>query len=300
MNTYIKSTFLFGATLLGSLAHANAQISDGGFEQWDSVEVNGFNNFLPAGWFDITNVVCDMEAQPWAVTRTTDAYKGQFAIQLKNIDLSLKQPAILFSSAGYSDQINNKIPVNARYTSLNGFYKYIPAAADTFSIMVLMFKGEDMIGFGEFKSSEETQAYTELHMPVMYTAPASVTPDSAVIMIYAGSSDHFVANTTLLLDEIEFGMASGLSQISGTLDANLTLSPNPATHQVNLEIRGARKGKMFVELYAITGSLIKRIEVEIGNENQQVNLDLTEIPKGLIFVSVTDQVHSKSMRLIHQ
>ncbi|MFA6260520.1 MAG: T9SS type A sorting domain-containing protein [Bacteroidia bacterium] len=300
MNTYIKTTFLFGATLLGSLAHANAQISDSGFEQWDSVETNGFKNFLPAGWFDITNVVCDMESQPWAVTRTTDAYKGMYAIQLKNIELSLSQPAILFSSAGYSDQINNKIPVSARYTSLNGFYKYIPAAADTFSIMVLMFKGEDMIGFGEFRSSQQTNDYTALHMPVLYTAAASVVPDSAVIMIYAGSSDHFVANTTLLLDEVEFGMTSGLSREFGDLDAKLVLSPNPATNHVNLEILGAEKGKMFVELYSITGSLIKRMEVEIGNEKQEVRLDLTEIPKGLLFVSVTDQIHTKSIKLLHQ
>lgn len=301
MKTYLKTTFLFGATLLGGLFQTQAQIADSGFENWDSVEFNGFKNFMPAGWFEVTNVVCEMEGKPWSVTRTTDAYKGQFAIQMANVATSLKQPAILFSTASESgESLNNKIPVNARYTSLNAFYKYMPAAVDTFNILVLMFKGEDMIGAGEFKSSTAYQDYVGLHIPIIYMSPASVTPDSAVIMITAGSTENFVEGTILQLDEMEFGMASGIQPENDGWKVDVSMAPNPAHDFVNLELRGKRTGKTYVELYSITGGLLRRIEVEFGSESQQVYVSLAGLPKGFIFVKVMDQHGSKTLKLSNQ
>jgi hypothetical protein len=281
-------------------SNAKAQVSDPGFENWDSLDNGFFKNYLPAGWGDMMNMLCEMESKPWAVTRTDDARTGSYAIQLKNIALSSPAgPAILSTRSGRPEEFNNKIPVNKRHAKVEGYYKYSTPATDTFTISVILMKGESFIGFGEYKQFRQADAYTKFTVPVMYMAPASVIPDSAVIMIVAGSEEHFTEGTTLILDDVDFEMQSGINEKT-ELKAEISVWPNPAAGPANLNINGELKGQVRIDVTDLLGKTIRTISLEGNTTRTQTNIMLADLPSGILFVKVSDDNGTKALRLVNQ
>ena len=296
----LKAAFICAASFLFTTTKTLAQVPDPGFENWDSVDNGSFKTYLPAGWGDFLNQVCAFENKPWAVTRTSDAHSGSYAIQLKNIALASGTSTSLMSRSGKPEEFNNKIPVTARHTKLEGYFKYTSPGNDTFTISVLMMKGENFIGFADYARTKEADTYTKFSIPIIYTAAASEMPDSAIIIINAGSSDHFTEGTTLLLDDVSFNLSSGLQQVPFELKAEINLWPNPATDLVNLSLKGNLQGTVNVEVVNLLGQTIKQTEYPAHGSELQDTLQLGSVPKGLLFIKVTDENGSKAVRLVHE
>lgn len=299
----MKLTKLILAATLATLSffRANAQSINGGFEQWDSVDNGMFTNYAPKGWFEFMNAICESESLPWAVTRSTDAHSGDYAIELKNIATSLNQTTMLMTNSPSQDGgMNNKIPVTARYNRIEGYYKYSTQQPDTFNIMVLMMNGEDFIAVANYKQSVNTTNYTKFSIPIMYTSPASIVPDSAVIMITAGSSDDFKEGSTLLIDDIAFVLSSGLNNYGVAFSADVNVYPNPASDFVNVAIKGATNGKVKVELVNVIGQTLKTEEVMPINQQVNMKLNLNDVPKGILFIKVSDESGSQGYRILNQ
>lgn len=297
----LPKLFLVAALTVVSFFKANAQGINGGFEQWDSVDNGMFTNHVPTGWFEFMNSICESESLAWSVTQSTDAHSGSYAIQLKNIATSLNQTAMLMTNSSSQDGgMNNKIPVTSRYTRLEGYYKYSTLQPDTFSIMVLMTKGEDFIAVAEFKRAANTSNYTKFSIPIVYTSPASIIPDSAVIMITAGSNENFREGSTLLLDDITFALNTGLNDTKDAFKAEVSVYPNPASDYVNVAVKGAAHGKVKVELVNIIGQTLKVEEVAPLNQQVNMQLNLCDAPKGVLFIKVSDESGSKGYRILNQ
>lgn len=297
----LPKLFLVAALTVVSFFKANAQGINGGFEQWDSVDNGMFTNHVPTGWFEFMNSICESESLPWSVTQSTDAHSGSYAIQLKNIATSLNQTAMLMTNSSSQDGgMNNKIPVTSRYTRLEGYYKYSTLQPDTFSIMVLMTKGEDFIAVAEFKRAANTSNYTKFSIPIVYTSPASIIPDSAVIMITAGSSENFREGSTLLLDDITFALNTGLNDTKDAFKAEVSVYPNPASDYVNIAVKEATHGKVKVELVNIIGQTLKVEETTPVNQQVNMQLNLCDAPKGVLFIKVSDESGSKGYRILNQ
>lgn len=297
----LPKLFLVAALTVVSFFKANAQGINGGFEQWDSVENGMFTNHVPTGWFEFMNSICESESLPWSVTQSTDAHSGSYAIQLKNIATSLNQTAMLMTNSSSQDGgMNNKIPVTSRYTRLEGYYKYSTLQPDTFSIMVLMTKGEDFIAVAEFKKAANTLNYTKFSIPIVYTSPASIIPDSAVIMITAGSNENFREGSTLLLDDITFALNTGLNDNKDAFKAEVSVYPNPASDYVNIAVKEATHGKVKVELVNIIGQTLKVEETTPVNQQVNMQLNLCDAPKGVLFIKVSDESGSKGYRILNQ
>lgn len=293
------AAFMCAASLFLSPAITQAQISDPGFENWDSVDNGSFKNYLPAGWGDFINQSCVMENKPWAVTRTNDAHSGSYAIQLKNIALETPMAAGLMSMSGKPDEFNNKIPVTTRHTKLEGYYKYSSPGNDTFRINVLMTKGDQFVGFAEYNQTKKTDTYTKFSIPVIYTSTATQIPDSAVIIISAGSGEVFTEGTTLVLDDINFNLSSGL-ETPHELKAEINVWPNPASGFINLALTGELKGLVNVEIVNLLGQTIKHIQYATHRNELQDIISLDGLAKGLLFIKITDDNGSKAVRLVHQ
>lgn len=277
-----------------------AQSIHGDFENWDSVDTDIFRNHLPVGWIDLSrNRECEIEGKPWAVTRTTDAHSGNYAIVLRNVSLSFDDPTMLMSSSGNDTMMNNKIPVNARHSKFEGYYKYETPESDTFEITVLMMKGEDYLGVGEFKQSNTTSGYLKFSVPIIYMTPASKIPDSAVVMIKAGSSEHFVAGSTLTLDDLGFNLSQGLNN-DATLDAEVNIWPNPAADETTLSLKGNINGDVKIEVIDLMGKIIKDIAVKTNGREMQAPVSLAGLPQGILFIKVSDNNGSKGFRILHQ
>jgi len=297
----LPKLFLVAALTVVSFFRANAQGINGGFEQWDSVDNGMFTNHVPTGWFEFMNSICESESLPWSVTQSTDAHSGSYAIQLKNIATSLNQTAMLMTNSSSQDGgMNNKIPVTSRYTRLEGYYKYSTLQPDTFSIMVLMTKGEDFIAVAEFKRAANTSNYTKFSIPIVYTSPASIIPDSAVIMITAGSNENFREGSTLLLDDITFALNTGLNDTKDAFKAEVSVYPNPASDYVNIAVKEATHGKVKVELVNIIGQTLKVEETTPVNQQVNMQLNLCDAPKGVLFIKVSDESGSKGYRILNQ
>lgn len=297
----LPKLFLVAALTVVSFFKANAQGINGGFEQWDSVDNGMFTNHVPIGWFEFMNSICESESLPWSVTQSTDAHSGSYAIQLKNIATSLNQTAMLMTNSSSQDGgMNNKIPVTSRYTRLEGYYKYSTLQPDTFSIMVLMTKGEDFIAVAEFKRAANTSNYTKFSIPIVYTSPASIIPDSAVIMITAGSNENFREGSTLLLDDITFALNTGLNDTKDAFKAEVSVYPNPASDYVNIAVKEATHGKVKVELVNIIGQTLKVEETTPVNQQVNMQLNLCDAPKGVLFIKVSDESGSKGYRILNQ
>ena len=297
----LPKLFLVAALTVVSFFKANAQGINGGFEQWDSVDNGMFTNHVPTGWFEFMNSICESESLAWSVTQSTDAHSGSYAIQLKNIATSLNQTAMLMTNSSSQDGgMNNKIPVTSRYTRLEGYYKYSTLQPDTFSIMVLMTKGEDFIAVAEFKRAANTSNYTKFSIPIVYTSPASIIPDSAVIMITAGSNENFREGSTLLLDDITFALNTGLNDNKDAFKAEVSVYPNPASDYVNIAVKEATHGKVKVELVNIIGQTLKVEETTPVNQQVNMQLNLCDAPKGVLFIKVSDESGSKGYRILNQ
>lgn len=279
----------------------NAQNINGGFEQWDSVEAGMFTNYTPRGWFEFMNAICEDEALPWSVTHSADAHSGSSALQIKNIATSFNQTASVMTSSESPDGgFNNKIPVNARYTRLEGYYKYTTVETDTFNIMVLMVKGEDFIAVARYEQAVNTSNYTKFSIPIIYSAAASVIPDSAVIVISAGSTDNFREGSTLLVDDISFALSSGMDDNKTTLHADVSVFPNPTSEFVNVSVKNAKYGNVTVELINIVGQTLKKEEVKPTNQQVDLTINLSDAPKGVLFVKVSDGSGSQGYKILNQ
>ncbi|TAE77611.1 MAG: hypothetical protein EAY81_12295, partial [Bacteroidetes bacterium] len=157
-----------------------AQIEDGGFENWDSVPFfSKGKNFLPKGWYETNNEVANSDQSEWSVTRTNDAYKGNYAIKLKNVLNSAPQNALLMTRSGNGNDVNNKIPISGKPTRLDFYYKFYTPESDTFTASVYMVKGEDIIGIGTVSKFTQKSDYTKLSVPITYGPGINSQPDSA-------------------------------------------------------------------------------------------------------------------------
>ncbi len=297
----LPKLFLVAALTVVSFFKANAQGINGGFEQWDSVDNGMFTNHVPTGWFEFMNSICESESLPWSVTQSTDAHSGSYAIQLKNIATSLNQTATLMtSSLSEEGGMINKIPVSSRFTRLEGYYKYSTQETDTFNVMVLMMKGEDFIGMADYKQSVNAANYTKFSIPIIYTSAAGIIPDSAIIMITAGSNENFREGSTLLLDDITFALNTGLNDTKDAFKADVSVYPNPASDYVNVAVKGATHGKVKVELVNIIGQTLKVEEVAPLNQQVNMKLNLNDAPKGVLFIKVSDESGSQGYRILNQ
>ncbi len=277
-----------------------SQIQDGGFEQWDSVPFSmGGKNHLPKGWFETNNEVSYLDKSEWPVTRTNDAYRGKYAIQLKNVVNSLPQNAMLMTRSGSGENVNNKIPITGKPSRLDCYYKFFLQSDDTFNVSVYLTKGEDVIGIGTAVKFIQRVDYTKLSVPIMYAPGSNVMPDSAVIIFSLGSPTFMVEGTRLIIDEVTFGYSTGLAEQIPSLNADVKIWPNPATDQVNISVSNANK-QVTIELINTLGETIQR-QVELAQgDKTTVTFDLAGLNTGIYFVKVTDNTGSKGFRLIHQ
>ena len=280
---------------------SKAQTLSGDFENWDSVSTEMFTDYLPNGWGAFLNQFCEEEGKPWSVTPTTDANSGTRAIQLKNIATSFSQAATLMTG-GYTPENGfvNKVPVDKRYTRLEGYYKYATTLPDTFSIMAFMFKGEDIIATGELRKSANTSTYTKFSMPIVYFGGAAITPDSVAIVIYAGSIENVKEGTTLILDDIAFAPVNTGILEQAELKANVSVYPNPSSELLTVSVQQATHGDVTIELVNMVGQVLKTQKVSPAGNNVETSFTLLDMPKGLLFVRVADDSGAKGYRIVHQ
>ena len=205
-----KIIYLFSiAFFLGASLHAQNAIPNGGFESWTSATYDYPPFYINSnlGAFFRTN-------SAFNVVKTTDAYHGNFAMQLTtNVGSDTNFAYIINASNTNGNspcQWSGGIPYNQKPTGLRGYYKNNVVAGDTASIVVAFKSAGACVGMYMMKFYGAHNTYTQFTIP--FSPALSGTPDS---MIFAAISsdvfDNIQKNGSMLqLDSLSF--TGGVSQ----------------------------------------------------------------------------------------
>jgi len=71
------------------------------------------------------------------------------------------------------------------------------------------------------------------------------------------------------------------------LDIGFTLSPNPASQMINLELSSAERLTVQIELINQLGQIMTRSQTELFAGQNQHMINVSDYPQGIYFVNVT-------------
>ena len=210
-----KFLFFLCGVLITWVAFGQDSIQNGNFERWDSSTYDYPQNFPftsnPQNFYEYQ--------LPFNVTKTTDSYHGNYAIQLTT------NASATDTSFGYFLNINPNtspnpssweggFPYDQQPTGIRGYYKYNVATADSGTIIILFKKAGSIIGMYSYSLGGIHISYTLFNFTFNPALP--VAPDTVIIGAisckFAGGNPHGIAGSTLMLDSISF--TGGVSQPS--------------------------------------------------------------------------------------
>lgn len=123
--------------------------------------------------------------------------------------------------------------------------------------------------------------YTGMWYDLMTNTPFNVTSTTATISVPAGGYRIF-GNQPALLNDTNF-----------QLNESVSLYPNPANESFSINVATTK-----VEIYSITGQLVKRYENDFTEES---TFSISDLNKGVYVVKATDSFNrEKTMKLIKQ
>lgn len=193
-----------------------AQVLNGGFEQWASGE--------PVGW-STNNILVP------AITQSSDAHSGTSAARGDVLNNgSTNQQPLLVSGLIFG----HGFPVSERHSALIGYYKLNAITVENLSITVELYKEGENIGFGgtQFFAADN---YTQLTIPIFYSNES--TPDSCKISMTIGNnSGNVEVGAYFIIDDLAFqgittsiGDNDNLNPYTFSLEQNYPNPFNPST-----------------------------------------------------------------------
>jgi hypothetical protein len=122
----------------------------------------------------------------------------------------------------------------------------------------------------------------------------------SIIDIYDFQSDNPLLNFEIKDGSIEARAVcmQDISVINIGPAASMTISPNPATDYINIELQNLPDSDYTLKIYSVAGKLMKSLKNRIKNGNNTVSLDLADFPTGVYLVSYQDGIFSFSRLMV--
>jgi hypothetical protein len=219
----MKKFLLLYGLLTTWVAFGQDSIPNRNFERWDTNTYDYLQNYPyssnPQNFY--------YYQLPFNVTKTTDAYHGNYAVQLTTNASETDTAFGYFLNAnpntdGGPSSWKGGIPYNQQPTGIKGYYKYNVATADSGTILVVFKKTGSVIGMYTYPLGGIKSSYTMFDFtfdPALPEAPDTVIL-GAISCKFADGDPHGIAGSTLLLDSISFtGVASQPSMLNGDFES---------------------------------------------------------------------------------
>lgn len=275
----IRLAAITGIAAFASHSQAQAQIVNGGFEQW----TNLLTMQDPTGW-NSSNLLALFSGDSASVTRSRDAHWGQYAAKLTPRFSSLASdtlPAILIG----------QFPIASRPAGLRFMYKFKPGSGDSAIVSAELYKGstdssENLVGELTWTYGGTNSTYTLGQANFEYFD--SRTPDTLVVTIVVGQESGSRESSTFLIDDItttSFPASAGKAEPKA-----ITVYPNPGSGIFMLE--GMAPGKALARVYDLNGRLVRNAEVNNSR------IDLNGMQSGCYLLQVETAGELFSGRLI--
>ena len=252
--------FAFSLFIISPVFSQSGSIPNPGFENWTgSVFLN------PAGAMSSNNQNAQ-QGFPANLFRTTDAYHGNYAAQLKTIKSGNDTVAAYFAygNPGGSGP-SGGVPINGTPTGFRVHYKYSIKSADSALIFVQFKKSGTIFAqytFPIFDTTSTYQLFTQLFSPALTQTPDSIIFGAASSIRVIGSNGNgsgWSPGSVFEIDSVTFtGIATQPAQLNGDLenwqsDTMFTLQGwNIWQNSPPTRTTDAFSGKFAVEL--VTGS----------------------------------------------
>lgn len=201
-------------------------ISNPGFETWNVMTTDKLT-----GWTTSNDIAKIFGLPIVLIDKTTDAKDGSAAMKLTNKDMPGMGSVLVGAAFSGNLDINgggDSVPtfaVNKRFLNLTGYYKYAPVNGDTCQFRIILYKGGAEVGHGEFYSSATTNSYTMFNAPVKYDGSFTGIPDSASIILFAGSENgNPQAGSVLYIDQLELNDVSGIANPENNIQTGIFLT----------------------------------------------------------------------------
>ena len=264
---------------------------NGDFETWESQTI-----YNPADWY--------ISGESTGTMRTTDAFKGDYAIELKTY-LGTDQNSNPIARAGqiatgyYPRNCGGNcnelggFPFTNQVDTLAFWYKYSPSSDDS-AVVYLNFKKNGTTFFGAQKILPASAEYQYVEMPFN----AWQAPDTVIVNIQSSYwYDTLVtsAGSTLIVDEIQFKSQPILYASLPVFASKDQLSVYPNPSGGKFRIRNDA-GINQIIVYNMLGKMMYSKNNFSGSKLNEI--DLTKFQKGVYFIEIYDNTKMHTEKIV--
>jgi hypothetical protein len=287
-SSFVKGdgTIVTGSTLLldsVSFTGVSSQpaMMNGDFELWDNRTLSKPNNWEKDGYdFEFSN-------------RTTDAVKGNYALELKTYVKKTNSAKAGLVSTGYYPsncdhdgcQEQGGFPFSEQIDTLAFYYKYVPSGIDTAYIELNFKKNGNSIHWDTINLIA-SQSYTYFEFPINM----NLAPDTVIINIGSSIQNDIpmsCVGSDLKIDEIHFKsqtISTGINTLTSDLGDEIGIFPNPSNGKFQIKSLSATIKEL--EIYDVLGKVI--YSNAQFNQIKSGEIDVSKSNKGIYFVKIFD------------
>ena len=240
----MKQTLL-ALSILCSCLFSNAQVLNGGFENWN------ITTGLPDNWWGIVMPPYDLLSQ------TTSAHSGSYAVKLKVDDLG-GQP--FASPLASGDGATTTHPLTFVPGSVSFWYELDAVSGDELTLVALVYEGGTGVGVG-ILAVPASQNYTYVNVPVTYGVLPSGADSIAIIFTLTNTSGSASIGTEAKIDDVSANVGSGINNQS-VLHYNWFINPNPANEKASINFESDKAGLASIKIIDNNGKQVSVINVQ--------------------------------------
>lgn len=245
-------------------------VPNGNFENWTNTTFDA-----PNDW-ETFNFLTGNEGV-FSATKTTDKYKGNYALKLEAVEYQSEAIGIISNGLLYSTGIPSGLPFTNKTDTLFGYYKYASSGLDSAYVFLSFYKDTMPVGF-EIKQLGPKDQYTMFEMPISLDS----IPNRMRIDISASSEG--IKGSTLIIDEIQLKSQSLNTSIRNIAFTEFNSYPNPAREFLIIDFGLLQSTNVNLNLYDIAGKQImnKQYNQFFAGKNQ-LKLSLAGLNPGVYF-----------------
>lgn len=309
MISFMNKSFslLLPFTLILFAAHAQEQLPNMDFENWEEIEVgvddppNEFKNefqvkvdSIGGGVWGSANTLLDtlddIYIQPF-MKDTAYSYSGNKAVLLRTQMIGpIPATGTLWTgSIGKAFDISKnlfgaKTGVSFQSTPSNfkGYYDYKSVQGDTCIISCYLTNWNevtnerDTVGHGKFMSNETTEGFKQFDIPIFYNSMSPSVDSVTIIMLssFGGTQFRGRAGSTLIVDNTSFDYAALAYNVNNPIapfDVDITSSSGKINIKTDHPIRNAK-----VEIYEMNGKKVHSENFSVLKE-ESININSNQL-----------------------
>ncbi|MGP8215943.1 MAG: T9SS type A sorting domain-containing protein [Bacteroidia bacterium] len=168
------------------------------FAQSNSIPNPSFENWTANPYNDPVNCITSTDQNvsnglPINVFRDTDAYHGNYAIQMKTVKSGNDTLAGYFACGNPGSSSSGGSPVSGMPTGIRLYYQYTIKSADSAIVLLEFKKAGNLIGLYEYQIYDTTSKYVLFSQ--LFSPPLPEAPDTVIIAAASSSKILSGANT---------------------------------------------------------------------------------------------------------